>query len=87
MSEDLIRRQDARNAVRNLGDDYVARLKMLLLIEELPSAESERTAKVIELDKRSETMMGWEGKCSNCGSYTIHEMDYCHGCGARLEWE
>ena len=50
-------------------------------------AMGERTAKVIELDRRSETIMGWEGKCSNCGSYTIHEMDYCHGCGARLEWE
>ena len=38
---DLISRQAARNAVRNLGEDYVARLKMLLLIEELPSAEPE----------------------------------------------
>ena len=41
----------------------------------------ERTAKVRPL------VMGWEGVCTNCGAYTIHEMDYCHKCGARLEWE
>ena len=49
--------------------------------------KTERTAKVVELDRRSETMIGWEGTCSNCGSYTMHEMNYCFGCGARLEWE
>ena len=47
---------------------------------------AERTAKVRPLEKRSETSMSWEGKCSNCGAYTIHEMNYCFECGAKLEW-
>ena len=32
------------------------------------------------------TSMTWEGKCSNCGNYTIHGMNYCFGCGAKLYW-
>ena len=47
----------------------------------------EQTAKVKHLERRSETSMSWEGICTNCGSYTIHEMNYCFHCGARLEWE
>ena len=47
----------------------------------------ERTVKVEDLEKRSETSLSWEGICKNCGSYTMHEMNYCFGCGARLEWE
>ena len=49
--------------------------------------ETKRMAKVQILPRRSETSMSWEGKCSNCGAYTIHEMNYCFECGARLEWE
>ena len=49
--------------------------------------DKERTAKVEELEKRSETMISWEGKCSNCGAYTNHEMNYCFECGCRLECE
>lgn len=69
---DLIRRED---------------VKLWNGIRDLPSAEPERTAKVRPLEKRSETVMGWEGVCTNCGAYTIHEMNYCFECGARLEWE
>ena len=32
------------------------------------------------------TSMTREGKCSNCGSYTIHGMNYCFECGAKLYW-
>ena len=51
------------------------------------SSTVERTAKVEHLERRSETFMSWEGICTNCGSYTMHEMNYCFHCGARLEWE
>jgi len=53
-------------------------------VEELKA--NERTAEVRPLEKRSETVMGWEGVCTNCGAYTIHEMNYCFGCGAKLDW-
>lgn len=71
---DLIRREAARNAVRNLGEDYVARLKMLLLIEELPSAEPERRwipvsealpknyEQTICIDSRGKMMIGMYGE-------------------------
>ena len=47
----------------------------------------ERTAKVENLPRRSETSLDWDGICSNCGAYTNHDMNYCFECGARLEWE
>ena len=50
-------------------------------------AMGERTAKAKDLDRRSETSMCWEGICTKCGAYTMHEMNYCFHCGARLEWE
>ena len=46
----------------------------------------ERTAKVKDLDRRSETSMSWEGICTGCGAYTNHEMNYCFACGCRLIW-
>ena len=51
------------------------------------SAGTEMTAKAEMLEEPSKTSMSWEGKCSNCGSYTIHEMNYCFGCGAKLYWD
>lgn len=56
-------------------------------IDDMPSVEPERKAKVKELERRSETSIGWEGICTNCGAYTIREMDFCFQCGAKLEWE
>ena len=57
-------------------------------LEKMPVVEpKERTAKVKDLDRRSETSMSWEGICTKCGSYTMHGMNYCFYCGARLEWE
>ena len=43
-------------------------------------------AKAEMLEEPFKTSMTWEGICSNCGSYTIHEMNYCFGCGAKLYW-
>lgn len=94
---DLITRQAALNQIIAIETRiipyakarvYVDELKnyVIKIIEDLPSAEPERTAKVEKLGKRSETSMSWEGKCSNCGSYTIHEMNYCFECGAKLDW-
>ena len=50
------------------------------------SSTVERTAKVKDLDRRSETSMSWEGICTKCGAYTNHEMNYCFECGCRLIW-
>ena len=86
---DLISRKAARNAVRNLGEDYVARLKMLLLIEELPSAEPER--------KKGH----WTGDCCSCcgvSKYNYIKMvddecgpfgtwNFCPHCGADMRGE
>jgi len=47
---------------------------------------AERTAKVQELPRRSETSLDWEGICSNCGAYTNLDMNYCFECGAKLDW-
>lgn len=55
-------------------------------IEAWNRAMGERTAKVQELPRRSETSLDWEGKCSNCGAYTNLDMNYCHNCGAKLDW-
>ena len=55
-------------------------------IEVWNRAMGERTAKVEHLERRSETSMAWEGVCTKCGSYTMHEMNYCFHCGCRLEW-
>ena len=51
------------------------------------TAMGERTAKAKDLDRRSETSISWEGTCTECGSYTMHDMNYCFHCGARLEWD
>ena len=56
-------------------------------IEAWNRAMGERTEKVKHLERRSETSLSWEGTCPECGSYTMHEMNYCFYCGARLEWE
>ena len=47
----------------------------------------ERTAKVKDLERRGVTSISWEGTCTECGSYTMHDMNYCFYCGCRLEWE
>lgn len=86
---DLIRRETARNAVRNLGEDYVARLKMLLLIEELPSAEPERKKGKWIYDTERVAGNGWiysQYHCSECGFQELGGLaNFCPNCGAEME--
>ena len=55
-------------------------------IDDMPSAESERMAKVEIVEKPNVY------KCSECGQY-FHStswgspVEYCSRCGCRLEWE
>lgn len=89
MMNDLIRRQDAIDAVFELSDKLSN--EMLFIdaivdeIENLPSAESERTAKVETVEKPNVF------KCGDCGQY-FHRTSwsspvlYCSHCGVRLEW-
>ncbi len=62
----------------------------------IPSAESERTAKVEDIqvewndDEYINDRMGdmyHYGNCGNCGETVSHNQKYCHHCGVRLEWE
>lgn len=62
----------------NVGDKFDKDINVLC---------KERTAKVEDLDRRSETSLSWEGTCTKCGSYTMRDMNYCFHCGARLEWK
>lgn len=87
---DLIERQKAVDAVLNLSEKVAD--EMLFIdaivdeIENLPSAEPERTAKVETVEKPNVY------KCSECGQY-FHStawgspVEYCSRCGARLEWK
>lgn len=80
-------REDALHYLKEYKDYTDTMCALPDYYEWVHSAEPERTAKVKDLERRSETSMSWEGICSNCGSYTMHEMDYCFHCGCRLEWE
>ena len=83
MSEDLISRQAALDAVNDCG---ICIQKIL----DIPSAEpSERTAKVsnqIFNNSNPYTVGAWIGTCE-CGELVSYSSKYCHMCGARLEWE
>ena len=59
------------------------------IIESLPSAEPERTAKVIDksVDRHSISDFDWIGKCEKCGNEIQFSFDYCPYCGSRLEWD
>ena len=86
---DLISRETAIDALKKRYNDpsRMAKLEELVwAVEAVPSAEPERTAKVKDFDGRSETSISWEGICTKCGAYTMHEMNYCFHCGAKLEW-
>lgn len=54
------------------------------IIKDLPSAESERTAKVENIAH----VRGYpaEGTCGNCGFDVEDVGEYCAGCGAKLDW-
>ena len=87
---DLISRQDAVDAVLNLSEKVAD--EMLFIdaivdeIENIPSAEQERTAKV---KKRFMLVTGGMGDTlplCECGFIVSDKWTYCPSCGARLEW-
>lgn len=61
--------------------------KALDVIENIPSAELERTAKV--RDKKDDPMVDelHHGRCMNCGKQVRRKDNYCSRCGSKLEWE
>ena len=96
---DLISREDAINKLYNINPsedflfidaivDMLENLPVIKTIEalnEFPSAESKRTAKVETVEKPNVY------KCSKCGQY-FHStawgssVEYCSRCGAKLDW-
>lgn len=96
---DLISRQAALNQVAAIDTsiipyararEYVDELKnyVIKVIETLPSAEPERTAKVIDksVGRHSISDFDWIGKCEKCGNEIQYSFDFCPYCGAELEW-
>lgn len=80
---DLIDREDAISYVVSIFPN---------LLRNLPSADPERTAKVIEHDVTITTDDGQTfhrtvAVCGNCKKNVMSGDDYCSHCGARLEWE
>ena len=85
---DLISRQKISYAVKSLGEDYISEYKILWLINQMPSAESEQ--------KKGEWIYdGIRGrfpacKCSICGHYEnadwalLQGANYCPNCGADM---
>ena len=96
----LINRQDAMNAIQKRADEvnsvYSAFWEGLIIaqdiVEKVPSAEPERTAKVIEhdasiMDDRGYKYWRSEYLCENCKKKVIGGDEYCSHCGCRLEWK
>ena len=83
---DLISREKAVQGVRELfsmGDCYCDELSIVGMLNGLPLAESERTAKVNVLYRDESVIFG---HCK-CGQAVNTYGTYCHKCGAKLEWE
>lgn len=85
---DLISRQKISYAVESLREDYISQYKILMLINQMPSVESERT-------KGEWVYDGIRGrfpacKCSICGHYEnadwalLQGANYCPNCGADM---
>ena len=58
------------------------------IIENIPSADPERTTKVsnqIFNSANPYTVGSWIGTCE-CGELVSYSSKYCHMCGARLDW-
>ena len=73
----------------NEGTFWIDYERVIDIIENLPSAESERTAKVsnqIFNNSNPYTVGAWIGTCE-CGVLVSYSSKYCHMCGARLEWK
>ena len=94
---DLISRQDAVTAISDLlliqlqGKRLPTWNEVYHAIDDIPSAESERTAKVIEHDASVTDTDGYkyhrsEYLCCVCKKKVIGGDEYCSHCGAKLEW-
>lgn len=91
---DLIRREDAIDAicklpvkVDNLGYTWMIANDVLNQIDDIPSAEPERTAKVTLLTPDSKGYWSTNGRCQGCGFLLERKHVYCPNCGVRLEWD
>ena len=101
---DLIRREDVINALvekgqsskrYKLGEFWELNLPEIIdAIDAIPSADPERTAKVIKhkywlgvsLNVVGEHTIGYEWLCENCKKKVLDGEDYCSHCGAKLLW-
>lgn len=96
---DLIDRNDAIEAVyealrtplpcygNNLLQDSMTLAKAI--VNNIPSAESERTARVeciAEVYKNEIVDHYLSGICGICGESTYDRAKYCSECGAKLDW-
>lgn len=77
---DLISRQAVIDALElDLENDYVDATEFLTFIKQLPSAEPEQIAKVI--DNVIHVIC-----CEKCERVVSIIDDYCPRCGAKLDW-
>ncbi len=91
---DLIRRKDAVSRISDLlmielqGKRLPTRNEVYNAINDIPSAEPERTAKVIDksVGRHSIFNFDWIGKCEKCGNGIQYAFDYCPYCGSKLDW-
>ena len=102
---DLIRREDVAKTIQHICDLCGEQDKYngimcgscyldTFVLDDIPSAEPERTAKVIKhkywlgvsLNIVGEQTIGYEWLCENCKKKVIDGDDYCSHCGARLDW-
>ena len=89
---DLIRRDDvvkAMNEAAAVGD--ISRAIANDILNNIPSAEPERTAKAIEHDASVTDTDGYkyhrsEYLCGACKKKVLGGDDYCSHCGAKLDW-
>ena len=94
---DLIKREDVAKTIQHICDICGEQKKYngemcnscyldTFVLDDIPSAEPERTAKVETVEKPNVY------KCSECGQY-FHQTSwgspvaYCSRCGSKLEWE
>ena len=101
---DLISRRDAIDKIESIdmqvyeGNAAVGRRTLLTkeevicAIDDIPSAEPERTAKVVNqyrdyLPYARFMADELRGNCENCGETVWNGEKFCHECGSRLEWE
>lgn len=95
---DLISRDAAKNYIDSQkGRPFIGCTiseAMKIMLDEVPAAESVRTAKVLKhkywlgvsLNVVGEHTIGYEWLCENCKKKVLDGDDYCSHCGAKLLW-